>query len=626
MALERRDRWMNRLTLACFILGTVFFRMPLQAQDSDSLSMALDQVVVTGTRAARAASEVSASITIIDKEQLDQSAHVNVLPSLVQHVPGLMLNDRSTLGYGVGPGSGGNISIRGISGSPNNRILILIDGQPQYMGIFSHPIADSFHSTDIERVEVIRGAASILYGSNAMGGAINLITTKTAEPGWSGKVGAAAGSYGTHNLSGKVEYHSANWESVLSLNRSKTEGYRKDAADGFENTAIFYKLSHQIDSNLELSGDFQLSDARYEHPGTLEVPLFDDKRTYFRGRAALGLTNEGDKISGATLFFHNFGEHQFTSGFESSDFNQGIAAYQNIKLVPGQTITLGIDFNRFGGEASNENLPPPAAVGLNESQQVHQTEVYMQWQQTLWETLHLNLGVREVYNSQFGWTTVPGFGLSFEMDAQKVFKFSSSKAFRSPSVVDLFLFPPSNIELQPESMWNHELGFLRRSPDGLWDLELVVYYAKGDNLIQVDPAQAPPRNRNTGAFRNKGFEAQINYRPDAFPGFIFSYNFADVSENVLFAPEHYLKLQMDAQVGKLRVMPFAQQVFGLNNSMAGEAQPVDYTLLNVQVNYQILKNLKSHIQANNLLDSEYQLENGYPMPGINFSAGVNFQF
>ncbi|MDN3690400.1 TonB-dependent receptor plug domain-containing protein [Cyclobacterium jeungdonense] len=626
MALERRYRWMNRLTLVSLILGTVFSWKSLQAQDSDSLSMALDQVVVTGTRAARAASEVSSSITIIDKEQLAQSTHVNVLPSLVRHVPGLLLNDRSTLGYGVGPGSGGNISIRGISGSPNNRILVLIDGQPQYMGIFSHPIADSFHSTDIERVEVIRGASSVLYGSNAMGGAINFITAKTDRQGWSGKVDAAAGSFGTHSLSGKVGYQTKNWESVLSLNRSKTDGYRKDASDGFENTAIFYKLSHQIDSNLKVSGDFQLSDASYEHPGTLEAPLLDDKRTYFRGRAALGLTNEGEKVSGATLFFHNFGDHRFTSGFESSDFNQGIAAYQNLKLIPGQTITLGIDFNRFGGEASNESIPPPVAVGLNESQEVHQTEVYMQWQQTLWEKLHLNTGVREVYNSQFGRTTVPGFGLSFEMDSQHVFKLSSSKAFRSPSVVDLFLFPPSNIELQPESMWNHELAFLRRSPDGLWDMELVVYYAKGDNLIQLDAAQAPPRNRNTGTFKNKGLEAQISFRQDAFPGFIFSYNFADVSENVLFAPEHYLKLQMDAQVGRFQVMPFAQQVFGLNTSLNSETESVDYTLLNVQLNYQMMENLRAHVQANNLLDSEYQLENGYPMPGINLSAGINFQF
>lgn len=626
MALEGRYQWLNRLRVDWLIIGAFFSWMPLQAQDADSLNMALDQVVVTGTRTARAASEVSASITIIDKEQLAQSTHVNVLPSLVGHVPGLMLNDRSMLGYGVGPGSGGNISIRGISGSPNNRILVLIDGQPQYMGIFSHPIADSYHSSDIERVEVIRGAASVLYGSNAMGGAINLITAKTSRPGWSGKVAAAAGSYGTHTVSGKVGYRSGKWASVLSLNRSKTDGYRKDAADGFENTAVFYKLSHQIQSNLKISADFQLADAIYEHPGTLEAPLLNDKRAYLRGRAALGLTNEGDKISGAALFFHNFGEHQFTTGFESNDFNQGVAAYQNLKLIPGQTITLGFDFNRFGGEARNESLPPPAAVGLDEFQQVHQTEIYIQWQQTLWEKLHLNTGVREVFNSQFGWNTVPGFGLSFEMDSRKVFKLSSSKAFRSPSVVDLFLFPPSNIELQPESIWNHELGFIQRSPNGLWDLELVVYYAKGDNLIQVDLGETPPRNRNTGAFKNKGLEAQFNFRPVGLPAFIFSYNFADVSENVLFAPEHYLKLQMDAQVGKVQVRPFVQQVFGLNNALGMEAEPVDYTLLNVQLNYQVRENLKARVQANNLLDSEYQLENGYPMPGINLSLGIDFQF
>ncbi|SEI82030.1 iron complex outermembrane recepter protein [Cyclobacterium xiamenense] len=598
----------------------------LQAQEPDSLGMSLDQVVVTGTRAARAASQVSASISIIDRDQLDQSSHINVLPSIVPHVPGLLLNDRSTVGFGVGPGSGGNLSIRGISGTPNNRILVLIDGQPQFMGIFSHPIADAYHATDIERVEVIRGAASVLYGSNAMGGAINLITAKNNSPGWSGQAAATAGSFGTRTLSGKLSFQSGKWESVISLNHGATDGFRDDAPDGFSNTSVFYKLTHRLGDGLSLAGDVQLSDASYQHPGTVDAPLSDDQRDYRRGRVALGLTNEGDKASGAVLLYHNFGEHRFTTGFESVDFNQGLSLYQNLKLVPRQTLTLGVEHSRFGGEANNDRLPPPAAIGLDATHRVRQTEVYLQVQQAFWQKLHLNAGVREVYNSQFGNMTVPGFGLSFEVNPRSVLKASSSRAFRSPSVVDLFLFPPSNMELRPESLWNHELGFLRSFSGGKWDMELVLYYTKGDNLIQVDAEGGPPQNRNTGAFRNKGLESQVNFKPTGDLGFLFSYNFADVSENVLFAPRHYVKLQMNGQLGNFQLVPFVQQVFGLRNSLVSEAESETYSLLNLQVNYQITARLRAHVLGNNLLDSNYQLENGYPMPGINMAAGINYQF
>jgi hypothetical protein len=170
------------------------------AQEKDSLIIALDEAVVTGTRIARQKSKVTASISTISRETIDRSGELNVLPLLAYQVPGFLLNDRSITCFGVGPGSGGNISIRGISGTPNNRVLVLIDGQPQYMGIFAHPIADAYSASDIERVEIQRGAASVLYGSNAMGGAINLITRKATKEGWQGSANLDYGSFGTEPM------------------------------------------------------------------------------------------------------------------------------------------------------------------------------------------------------------------------------------------------------------------------------------------------------------------------------------------------------------------------------------------------------------------------------------------
>jgi len=605
----------------CLLIG---LSGSISAQETDTLG--LDQVVVTGTRMAKLASQVTSSISVIDKSNLKESGHINVLPALVRHVPGLMLNERSLVGFGVGPGSGGNISIRGISGTPNNRILVLIDGQPQFMGIFSHPIADAYHSSDIERVEVIRGAASVLYGSNAMGGAINLITDKGTEEGWSGNLQGGMGSFGTRSYTGKVNYEKGKWQSLLSVNSSKTDGYRDDANDSFENNALFYKLNYQAKEDIRIAADFQLSDAIYFHPGTLSTPLSDDRRDYLRGRVALGLENQGDKISGAALFYHNFGEHQFTSGFESTDSNQGINLYQNLHLIPGQTITLGVDHSRFGGEAINESLPPQAAAGLDVSHRINQTDVYLQIQQSLWEKLHVNLGVREINNSQFGKSTVPGFGLSYEINQRNLLKISSAKAFRSPSVVDLYLFPPANDELNPETMWNHELGLTHFLPDQHLEMEVVVYYTKGDNLIQLDPSTAPPRNRNTGAFRNKGIESQVRYRPVGMFHLVFNYNYLDGTDNVLFAPKHHLNMQASTNFGKFSVVPFVQQIFGLNNSLGTESNSIDYTLLNMNLTYQLMEEVKFYVLANNLLDTSYQMESGYPMPGINITAGINVEF
>ena len=168
------------------LIGTIFILCisngSIRRQDQDSIrSYELDPLVITGTRITRQKSEIPASISVISRQQIDDSREVNILPVLANRVPGLFVNQRNMVGYGVGPNSGGNISIRGVSGSPNTQVLMLIDGQPQFMGIFGHPISDAYTSSDIERVEVIRGPGSILYGSNAMGGAINLITRQPKD-------------------------------------------------------------------------------------------------------------------------------------------------------------------------------------------------------------------------------------------------------------------------------------------------------------------------------------------------------------------------------------------------------------------------------------------------------------
>lgn len=599
----------------------------LMAQaDGDSISWQLDPVVVTGTRMEQPKRKVASSITVISRKDIEKNGNINILPSLTRHVPGFFLNNRSITGYGVGPNSGGNVSMRGISGSPNNRILVLIDGQPQFMGIFAHPIADSYHSSDIERVEVIRGASSVLYGSNAMGGAINLITRKAEQQGLNGNISLGYGSYGTAMLSGNVRFRKEKFHAMVAANRSQTDGYRPDAEDQFENTATFVKLGYDINDVFMVSADFQLADAVYFQPGTTEEPLENDRREYLRGRAALSLKNQGEKISGAVLFYHNFGDHGFASGFESNDQNQGITAYQNLHLVPGQTITVGLDHNRFGGKATNENLPPPARVGLGSQHWVSQTDIYLHLQQTVLKRINFNLGVREINNSQFGSHTVPGFGLTYEAGPLTTFKIASSKAFRSPSVVDLFLFPPSNEELEPEMMWNHEVGWVQQTADQKWKMELSLFYIKGDNLIQINPMETPPIGRNSGAFRNMGLESQVRFQPEPNLDLMVNYSFVDVSENVLFAPKHNLMAQVDWEWGKFSFLPSMQLVYGLRNSMNADSALENYSLLNLRTTYQLASAIQLYADANNLFDASYQVERGYPMPGMNLIGGINFNF
>ena len=123
----------------------------------------------------RYAPMLTLSIDDISPVEIESKGESSILPVLKENIPGLFYNSQGVAGYGVSSGASGNITMRGFSGSAG-RILILIDGHPQYAPIYGHPMADTYTSDNIKTVEVIHGAASFLYGSNAMGGAINFIT------------------------------------------------------------------------------------------------------------------------------------------------------------------------------------------------------------------------------------------------------------------------------------------------------------------------------------------------------------------------------------------------------------------------------------------------------------------
>jgi outer membrane cobalamin receptor len=172
----------------------------LAISQSPTDTLNIEEVVVTGSKTEIARKLVPVSVSQISKKDIENTGEINVLPTIGNYAPGVFVTERNILGFGVATGGSGSITIRGISSSPNTSVLILIDGHPQYQGIFGHPLPDAYVATDVEKVEVIRGPASILYGSNAMSGVVNIITNKQRQDGLTSNLGASYGSYNTQKI------------------------------------------------------------------------------------------------------------------------------------------------------------------------------------------------------------------------------------------------------------------------------------------------------------------------------------------------------------------------------------------------------------------------------------------
>ncbi len=137
----------------------------------------------------------------------------------------MFVTERGLAGYGVSGGSAGAVTMRGVGGV--GRVLFLIDGQPQWAGIFGHSLPDTYVSNDVQRVEVVSGPSSLLYGSGAMGGSVNLITRRATEDGFNGSARAMAGSYGTMNYSARAGYKTGNLRAYAAASYERSDGNRR---------------------------------------------------------------------------------------------------------------------------------------------------------------------------------------------------------------------------------------------------------------------------------------------------------------------------------------------------------------------------------------------------------------
>jgi iron complex outermembrane receptor protein len=606
--------------ISLFLFISLYPTTSLKAQDMLTDTIRIEEVVVTGSPVKINLNNVAMSVSVVTSAQINENNESSLLPILSGRVPGLFVTERGVTGFGVSAGSAGQITIRGIGGSPTTGVLMLIDGHPQFMGIMGHPLPDSYVASDVERVEVIRGSGSVLYGSNAMGGVINLITKKQTQEGFHGNARMMLGSYNTQKYMASGGYKKDKLSVFISGNHDKTDGHRANSA--FEITNGYAKIGYELNQHLKMTGDFSLAKFKASDPGpdTLAAKK-GETIDITRGYWAYSVENEYDKVSGSAKVFYNFGEHNITDGFHSTDHNYGINLHESLKLFKGNTITAGVDYMNFGGLA--ENLKAMAGKGIVFADtSVYELGYYGFVQQTVAKKLTLNAGLRLQDNSAYGNVWIPSAGIAFNMDEKTTWKASFSKGFRSPTIRELFLWGP-NPKLQPETVYNYEAGFLKSFFDRKLKLELTGFFVKGDNLIITVPNKGL---LNAGDVSNKGIEFSTDANPTSKLNFHMAYSYINMKTPVYATPEHQLFISSRYRMGKTIFMLSLQQVANLDTDPTPKIHQVDYTMVNAKVSHKFCRYAEVFVSAENLLNQDYELNRYYTMPGTTVFAGLNLNF
>lgn len=615
-----------------------------QAQIRDTLNMGktheIDEVVVTGTRNETDVRHLSQTVTVVDRSKIDRSLQSSLLPVLTEQVPGLFVTARGIMGYGVSGGAAGSISLRGLSGG-TARLMVMIDGHPQYAGIFGHPIADAYQSFLAERVEVLRGPASVLYGSNAMGGVINIVTRKMQGDGVKTNVRAGYGSYNTLETELTNRIRKGRFSSVVSGSYNRTDGHRPDM--GFEQYGGYAKLGYEMTDNWNVWGDMNVTHFNASYPGPAGAPLVDGDQRITRGMTALAVENHYEKTSGAVSFFYNWGHHWINDGytpsagegpkderFLSNDNMMGVSLYQSTRLFRGNRTTLGFDWFRYGGHAWNEYVSGERAGTTSDLVDKHEDELagYVDFRQDIGAWLTFNAGLRADHHSRIGLEWVPQTGLAFHLPHAMELKVSASKGFRYPILREMYMFPPQNPDLQPESMWSYELAFSQRLMDGRLTYGVNLFYIDGKNLIVTlpNPHGSGMLNQNSGRIENSGVELQGAYRINRYWSVDGNYSYLHMKNPVIAAPEHKLYVGANLSCGRWNVSSGVQYIAGLYTAVGGDESKEDFVLWNLSASFRISQWLDIWVRGENLLAQRYEINAGYPMPRATVMAGVNLNF
>ncbi len=592
----------------------------MQAQPVRKDTVRIEEVLVTGSPVKINRENIPMSVSVVTGAQISESSESAVLPVLSGRVPGLFVTERGVTGFGVSTGSAGQITIRGIGGNPTTGVLMLIDGHPQFAGIFGHPLSDSYVASDIERVEVIRGSGSVLYGSNAMGGVINLITRKQGQEGVHGNARLMYGSYNTQKYMASGGYRKDKLSLFVSGNRDKTDGHR--ANSDFEISNGYAKVGYELNTHLKMTGDFSLAKFKASDPGpdTLAAKK-GESIDITRGYGAFSVENEWDKISGSARLFYNFGEHDITDGFHSTDHNYGLNFFESLKLFKGNIVTVGLDYINYGGLAENVKAMGGKGIVFADTS-VYELGYYGFVQQTIARKLSLNAGLRLQYNSVYGNEWIPSAGMAWKADENTTWKASFSKGFRSPTIRELFLWGP-NPKLQPEKVFNYEAGVLRSFFDRKLNLELTGFWVKGDNLIITVPLKGL---QNAGEVSNKGVEFAADANLSAKLNIHAAYSYINMKMPVYATPEHQLFISSRYQLNQTTFILSLQQVVNLDTDASANIHQENYTLINARISHRICRHAEVFLSGENLLNQEYEQNRYYTMPGTTVFAGLNLNF
>ncbi len=589
-----------------------------------------DTVVVTASRIAQPLSTVGSSITVLKGEELEEKGIVEVVDAL-KTIPGVSFSRNG--------GAGQTTTLR-VRGADAGQVLVMVDGivvnDPTNTSAFYD--FSSLSVRNIDRIEVLRGPQSAVYGGNAVGGVINVITKRgEGKPTYTTNVGGGSHSsfkqeVGTYGKKGKLSYG-------LNLSNYNTAGYPNTVAGPEKDSAHLKNISTSmgvdVSQNVKLNFSGGASRLRSEFdssPTTTDGPAEQVNDT------AYGQVQANIKTLGSTLE-HVLTANHYVVARESNeplgfytrstfDGKRTTLRYQaNQKLFTRDTATAGVEWQRESANNVNVSGGVPAT---DVNRQMVSQSAFAQYLTHPTENLALTLSGRHDASSAFESHTTARIAAAYTIDSLgTILRTSAGTSAKNPTLYQLY-GPYGTATLKPEKSKGVDAGIENGFWNGRVRLQNSVFAQEYKNLIDFDNVLFV--YGNVAQARSKGFEnsVSVDVTPRVNLSATHTYTLAVDSateKRLPRRPKHtgYVETNIRA-TNKLNVGGGVYYVTPQLDSNFATTNTSGYGSVDLHANYQMMPNLNLYIRADNVLGNDYQEVLNYNNPGRVFFAGLRASY
>jgi len=611
----------------------------------------MEEVVVTATRTPTQLDRIGgSSLTVITAEEIEAKGQLTV-EEVLKGTPGLDVVANGGLGTST------SVFIRG---ADSKNTLILLDGV-----MFNDPSSPqrdanlaNLTTDNIERIEIVRGPMSVLYGSNATAGVINIITRRgKGAPSFS--LGGEAGSYGTWKTYAGANGALERFHYSLGLSRIESQGFstanddnrriptgegKTSEKDGWRNSTLSGNVGYLLTPDAELSAVFRYMDSRVDIDSAVNGYLQDDKigaprDKYIDSEELLAKVNLRNRLLAGRLDSNLYYQRSDKERVIVDDFGRTLYNGESAEVgwqgslapVHGHGLTLGFAY-------LDERMDTSGGFTLIDERSANVGSIWLQDQLSLGKAFTLVAGVRLDDHDRFGSKETYRISPSYEVVATgTTFKAAYGTGFRAPSLFELYAPYYGNTTLEAEESKGWDVGVEQELLGGSLTLGATYFQTKFDNLIQYDFATWR-YEQATGETTVRGVESFLRWSPWAALDLTATHTYTDTEnasgERLSRRPLNKASLGAGYRfsqrlrgnlhllwVGERDESPYARDKDG-NRVYTLDA----YTVVNLAARYALSPNLDLYGRIDNLFDEKYEEAWSYATPGISGHVGVKYHF